>query len=115
MKNNQVNEQRWVESMRESARINMESVNRANREFLGTQQRIDREYRLRMGMKPKFSTEMYVRSHAKEPKGRGCWAFSFDGGKTIGFSRGCTSYAEAKQGALYAAELAGVAIVHVLP
>lgn len=69
-------------------------------------------------MKIEFNTAKFVFSHGKEPKGRGSWAFAFEGLEPI-FSPSMT-YAEAKAWArgkvkaVAPAGYAGTVIVDVL-
>lgn len=47
-------------------------------------------------MKVQFDTAEYVRSHCREPRGRGGWAFKADGDMEFTFTPSMT-YAEAKR------------------
>lgn len=51
-------------------------------------------------MKVQFTTGAYVRSHMKEPKGRGSWAFEFEGCKDAWFTPGSLTLGEAKKAAV---------------
>jgi hypothetical protein len=65
-------------------------------------------------MTVRFDTASYVRSHGKQPKGWGGWAFEFQGEADYRFYPAST-YTGAKKAATADAKAAGVTVVHVGP
>jgi hypothetical protein len=66
-----------------------------------------------------FDTKPWVRSHCQEPRGRGSWAFSIDGGEAL-FSPSMTyseakAWVRAKALAMVPAGFVGIVDIEVLP
>lgn len=68
--------------------------------------------------KPEVSTAEYVRSHGREPRGSGRWAFFFDGddrAEAAWFAPGQVTFAEARKAAVAEARRRGASRVEVGP
>jgi hypothetical protein len=66
-------------------------------------------------MTVRFDTSEFFRSHCRQPKGRGCWAFCFDNSNEPRFAPGSMSFAEAKVWAKAVAKLHGHTVARVMP
>jgi hypothetical protein len=58
----------------------------------------------------------YMRSHGREPRGRGSWAFSFDRSDEVVWAQGGLSmtFADARKWAVRVAKETGASVVRVL-
>lgn len=67
-------------------------------------------------MAAEIRTNEYRKSHGREPRGRGTWAFAFgDPNAAPCFSRPDTTYADAKRWAQGEARRLGCSVAYTLP
>lgn len=63
----------------------------------------------------RIDTAEFTRSHMRQPKGHGCWAFRFDAENDNWFTPHAMSFTDAKAAARREAIVRRAQVVHVLP